>query len=246
MFELGSSLRETRIRRGLELAQVATETRIRTRYLEALEEERFDRLPGSVYARGFVRSYAAYLGLDAQLFLEEYDARFKTRDEPLPAPAQLELRPRSPRPYVLAAIALLLALLSAVLAWQLSSSSSPRPGRPQVTPVAAAPAPPPATPPQPAPPAGRTGTAAAAALVLRATRGPCWLSVRDSGEQGRQLFEGMLAPGESRRFGERRLWLRIGAPWNLLASRGGRSLSLPPGVANVLVTSSGIRTLALG
>jgi hypothetical protein len=84
------------------------------------------------------------------------------------------------------------------------------------------------------------------ALVLRATRGPCWLSVREWDEQGRRLFEGMLEPGESRRFGERRLWLRIGAPWNLVASRGGHLLSLPQGVASVLVTSGAIRTLALG
>jgi cytoskeleton protein RodZ len=98
MFELGSSLRETRVRRGLELAQVAAETRIRTRYLQALEEERFERLPGSVYAKGFLRTYADYLGLDSQLFLDEYDARFRTEQEVLPVPAQLELQPRSLRP----------------------------------------------------------------------------------------------------------------------------------------------------
>jgi transcriptional regulator with XRE-family HTH domain len=127
MFELGNSLRETRLRRGLELAQVAAETCIRTRYLEALEEERFERLPGSVYAMGFLRSYADYLGLDSQLFLDEYDARFRTEEEVLPVPAQLELRPRSLRRYGLAAIVLLLALGGAILAWQLSSTSSPRP-----------------------------------------------------------------------------------------------------------------------
>src|SRR6266536_253044 len=53
MFEFGSSLREARIRRGIELAQLAAETRIRTRYLQALEDERFELLPGSVYAKGF-------------------------------------------------------------------------------------------------------------------------------------------------------------------------------------------------
>src|SRR5438046_2740456 len=68
MFELGSSLREARVRRGVELAQVAAETRIRTRYLQALEDERFELLPGSVYGKGFVRAYADYLGLGRHLF----------------------------------------------------------------------------------------------------------------------------------------------------------------------------------
>jgi cytoskeleton protein RodZ len=55
---------------------VAAETRIRTRYLQALEDERFELLPGSVYGKGFLRAYADYLGLESQLFAEEYNARF--------------------------------------------------------------------------------------------------------------------------------------------------------------------------
>jgi hypothetical protein len=56
----------------------------------------------------------------------------------------------------------------------------------------------------------------------------------------------MLEAGESRRFGKRQLWIRIGAPWNLVARRGTRRLSLPQTVADVLVTPGGIRSLALG
>ena len=52
MFQLGSSLREARLRRGLDLADVERATRIRSRYLAALEEERFDVLPGEAYAKG--------------------------------------------------------------------------------------------------------------------------------------------------------------------------------------------------
>jgi cytoskeleton protein RodZ len=243
MFELGTSLREARVRRGLELAQVAAETRIRTRYLQALEEERFELLPGAVYAKGFLHAYADYLGLDGQAFLDEYNARFRT-DEPLAAPAQLEPRPRSLPPYGLVAAVLLLALGGALLALQLGHSSS-SPTRSHAAPGAAAKTPTSSNQRPAARPAGR-GTVAGAALVLRATRGPCWLSVRLWNEHGRQLFEGMLDPGESRRFGKRRLWLRIGAPWNLVASRGGQRLSLPQGVATVLVTPDAVRTLALG
>jgi transcriptional regulator with XRE-family HTH domain len=247
MFEFGSSLREARVRRGVELAQVAAETRIRRRYLQALEEERFELLPGSVYARGFLRAYADYLGLDSQLFVDEYNARFST-DETPPAPPQLKLRTRPLRRYGIAATVLLFALAGALLAWQLSSSS-PRPARSRAASAAAAGAPAPATPRTTRPAtrrASRPTKPAAAALVLRATRGPCWLSVRQRSEQGRHLFEGTLEPGESHRFGGGQLWIRIGAPWNLEASRAGRRLSLPQTVANVVVTTNGIRSPATG
>jgi hypothetical protein len=234
MFELGSSLHEARVRRGVELAQVAAETRIRTRYLQALEDERFELLPGSVYGKGFLRAYADYLGLESQLFVEEYNARFSAREAPA-APPQLELPPWRLRRYGLAAAVLLLALVGALLAWQLSGSS-PRPARRGPASAAAAGAPAPATP--------RPARPAVATLVLRATRGPCWLSVRQRSERGRHLFEGTLEPGESRRFADGPLWIRIGAPWNLEASLAGRRLSLPQTVANVVVTAMGIRRLA--
>jgi cytoskeleton protein RodZ len=244
MFELGSSLRETRIRRGAELAQVAAETRIRMRYLRALEEERFELLPGSVYAKGFLRAYADYLGLDSQVFLDEYNARFKA-DEAPPAPPQLDLRSRrSPWSYGLAAVVVLLAFGGALLAWQLSGSS-PRQARSNGASSRATSAPAPATPLPAARSAARVRTGARAILVLRATRGPCWLSVRQGSELGRPLFEGTLEQGQSQRFGERRLWMRIGAPWNLIAARDGSRLSLPQTVASILVTAAGVHTLAV-
>jgi cytoskeleton protein RodZ len=244
MFELGSSLRDARVRRGLELAQVAAETQIRTRYLQALEDERFELLPGSVYAKGFLRAYADYLGLKSQLFVDEYNARFSA-DEAPPAPPQLKLRPRRLRRYGIAATVLLLALAGTLAAWQ-RSGSSPQPARTGKASAAAAGASAPATPRTARPTTRRASRAtkpAAPALVLRATRGPCWLSVRRRSEHGRQLFEGTLEPGDSRRFADGPLWIRIGAPWNLEASRAGRPLPLPQTVANVVVTASGIRTL---
>jgi len=245
MFELGSSLREARVHRGIELAQVAAETQIRTRYLQALEDERFELLPGSVYAKGFLRAYADYLGLDSQLFVDEYNARFSAAQTPT-APPQLELRPSPLRSYGIAVTVLLFALAGALLAWQLSRSS-PRLARSRAALAAAAGAPAPATPRTGRPATGRASRPrkpAVATLVLRATRGPCWLSVRQRSEHGRRLFEGALEPGESRRLSDRRLWIRIGAPWNLEASLAGRRLSLPQTVANVVVTAGGIRTLA--
>jgi cytoskeleton protein RodZ len=247
MFKLGSSLRDARVRRGIELSQVAAETQIRTRYLQALEDERFELLPGSVYAKGFLRAYADYLGLESQLFVDEYNARFNA-DETPPAPPQLKLRPRPLRLYGIAATVLLLALAGALLTWQLNRSS-PRPVRSRAASAAAAGAPAPATPRTVQPTtrrASRPTKPAAAALVLRATHGPCWLSVRVRSEHGRYLFEGTLEPGDSRRFADGQLWIRIGAPWNLEASLAGRRLSLPQTVANVVVTANGIRSPATG
>ncbi len=91
MFEIGSSLRGARMRQGLELSEVERETRIRAKYLGALEDERFDVLPGDAYAKGFLRTYADYLGLDAQRFVDEYKTRFAPEEEPA-APAPIRIR----------------------------------------------------------------------------------------------------------------------------------------------------------
>ena len=75
MFEIGSSLREARERRGLSYGQVEAETAIRTRYIRALEDEDFHILPGPTYTKGFLRAYAEYLGLDGQPFVDEFNSR---------------------------------------------------------------------------------------------------------------------------------------------------------------------------
>src|SRR5512133_2605925 len=113
MFEIGSSLREARLRQRLELSDVERDTRIRAKYLGALEDERFEVLPGPAYTKGFLRSYADYLGLDAQRFVEENNARLAPEEEP-EAPPQLEIRRR--RRLVLAPRLLGVAVLAAGIA----------------------------------------------------------------------------------------------------------------------------------
>jgi cytoskeletal protein RodZ len=85
VLEIGSSLREVRIHRGVELAQVEAETHIRTRYLKALEDDRFDLLPGDAYVRAFLRTNADYLELDTDLFVDEYNALRSSRRTPASA-----------------------------------------------------------------------------------------------------------------------------------------------------------------
>ena len=81
VFEIGNSLREARLRRGVELVQAESATKVRAKYLRALEEEEFDSLPSGTYVRGFLRAYASYLGLDGRLFVDEYASRFGTRHD---------------------------------------------------------------------------------------------------------------------------------------------------------------------
>jgi cytoskeletal protein RodZ len=235
MFEIGSSLREARERRGLELPAVERATHIRSRYLAALEEERFDVLPAPAYAKGFLRTYADFLGLDAQRFVDEYSARFPPEEEP---PAVTLARVRRRRSLldsrlVVVAFAVLLGLIG----WRLSSLESRH--------TAASPPPPPTVshtrvsqPTAPLAPPTRPKTAA---LVLVA-RGRCWISVRLDSEAGRRLYEGTLETGRSVRFVARRLWLRIGAPWNLEATLNGKPVELPGSVGNIVVTAAGVRT----
>src|ERR1043166_3411668 len=69
---IGSVFREARNRRKIDLSEVEAATRIRVRYLRAIENEEWDVLPGGVYTRGFIRTYAAYLGLDGERLAEDY------------------------------------------------------------------------------------------------------------------------------------------------------------------------------
>jgi flagellar biosynthesis protein FlhG len=73
----GARLRRCRLRRGLELEEIAGITKINPSYLSFIEEERFTDLPAAVYVRGFVSSYASCVGLDPRLVSVSYMARFE-------------------------------------------------------------------------------------------------------------------------------------------------------------------------
>jgi cytoskeleton protein RodZ len=96
MFEIGPALREARERRGLAFGDVEADTAIRTRYIRALEDEQFHVLPGATYTKGFLRAYAEYLGLDGQLFIDEFNSRH--HDARTPQEQPIASQPRS-RPH---------------------------------------------------------------------------------------------------------------------------------------------------
>src|SRR6266404_453300 len=91
MFEIGNSLKEARSRRRIEIAQAEQATKIRGKYLRALEDEQFDVLPSDTYIKGFLRTYADYLGLDGQVYVDEYNSRFVIGED------EMRSRRRSPR-----------------------------------------------------------------------------------------------------------------------------------------------------
>ena len=77
MPEIGETLREARMRRRIDMTEVETATKIRGKYLRALENEEWDLLPGPTFVKSFLRTYAEYLGLDSRLLVEEYRQRFE-------------------------------------------------------------------------------------------------------------------------------------------------------------------------
>ncbi len=77
MAEIGSLLRETRMRERIDITTVESATKIRAKYLRALENEEWDQLPGPTFVRTFLRTYAEYLGLDPKMLVEDYKQRFE-------------------------------------------------------------------------------------------------------------------------------------------------------------------------
>jgi cytoskeleton protein RodZ len=188
VFEIGNSLREARLRQGFELPRVEADTKIRAKYLRSLEEERFEVLPGETYVKGFLRTYAEYLGLDGQLYVDEYNSRFAREEEfPVQSPVARRSRPRRMESnFVVVALAGIVAVtILVVVAWKFGSSgetADPVTGR------------------------GLAGTSTSsdttgetssgpkearrpklARFVLTAARGDCWVRVRARSAAGELL-----------------------------------------------------------
>jgi cytoskeletal protein RodZ len=84
--EVGQTLREARTARGIELREIEEETKIRAKYLAAIEDDRWEVLPGEPYNTGFLRTYADFLELDADALVAAHRSRHPAIDEPTPIP----------------------------------------------------------------------------------------------------------------------------------------------------------------
>jgi cytoskeleton protein RodZ len=234
MFEIGNSLREARLRRHIEFADAEHGTKIRGKYLRALEDERFELLPSHTYIKGFLRSYAEYLGLDGQLYVDEYNSRFVVGEEdgPVRAPRRVPASrarrsDRRESNFVLlglVAIGVFTALV--IAAWKFGNAPgedinglNTKPKAQKVQQVSGS-----------------------ARLELRATRGDSYMMVRSSGALGNVLYQGTLEKGQRQRFDGKVLWLQLETPRNVLVKLNGNRVKLAPAVKaqGVFVTAKKI------
>ncbi len=127
---VGPTLREARNRRKIGLSEVEAATKIRLRYLRAMENEEWDLLPGGSYTRSFIRTYASFLGLDGERLADEY----RRGSEPAPGdPAPASPRPPRRRPRLSSRVwtaIVTLGMLAILVAIGLSSGGGTATNRP--------------------------------------------------------------------------------------------------------------------
>src|SRR5437899_6914517 len=117
------------MRQRLDITDVEAQTKIRAKYLRALENEDFGMLPGPTFVKSFLRTYAEFLGLDPHLLVEEYRVRYDPRDEseltPFARPPSGRQRRRPPRcPAWLPLVAAVVVILALLLVLGLTGGSS--------------------------------------------------------------------------------------------------------------------------
>jgi hypothetical protein len=228
VFEIGNSLREARLRKELDFPELELGTKIRAKYLRALEDETFDQLPAPTYVKGFLRTYADYLGLDGQLYVDEYNVRYGTGDEALERRVRGSSSPRRPRQrhrrlesrvvwLALVGIAVVTALV--IAAWRFGGSG------PQALPLSR----PAATPP-----------VSSGGLLVRAVKGDSLLIVRAGSASGKQVWNGTLARGDLQRFGAAHgLWIYLGSPENVAMRLNGRAVLVGGSKPRSLIVTAG-------
>jgi Helix-turn-helix domain/RodZ C-terminal domain len=267
MFEIGNTLREARLRRGLDILDCEAETKIRAKYLRAMEEEQFDLMPSPTYVRGFLKSYAEFLDLDGQLVLDEYESRFGDYDAPheypvrtarepresrfdgrpprRPGPSQRRHRRRRRTELQLLWLAIGGVIAVALLIWLgVGEGDSPTPS-PADTP-AAAPGPSAAASAAPVEPdtASEEGPVRVKKMPIVLTGSGTigsWVQVRGGDETGRVVYEAILEPGAARTFKVLEgIWVRAANPSELVVTVNGRPVELgATSTANFEITREG-------
>jgi hypothetical protein len=239
VFEIGNSLREARLRQGLEFPEIEQATKIRGKYLRALEEEQFEVLPAQTYVKGFLRSYADYLGLDGQLYVDEFNSRyvrgeFEDEEEPAYRP-RIAGAGRGGGAFQGKAVLLTVALIAGLTvfffaAWKLGGN-----GTQELRPLN----PTDAAKPKPPKPKAR--------LVASGVAGGSFIVVRRGSRTSKPIYSGTLENGKKHRFEGRRLWIYVYAPANLRLRVNGRARAVPgagTGARRWLVVTPGRVSLA--
>jgi cytoskeletal protein RodZ len=213
VFEIGNSLREARLRQQLQFSVLEERTKVRPKYLRALEDEQFDLLPAPTYVKGFLKAYADALGLDGQLYVDEFNSRFVVGEEDAPFQARRNASSRAARRVERVAVVLALVAIGIVTAFFVAFTfKTPDTNKAWKPPVSTGAVVPPRT---------HAHLRAAPALVLTARRGDSTLEVHAGSATGRILFNGTLLEGKSQRFVGTRIWVAATAPQNLDATING-------------------------
>jgi hypothetical protein len=210
MFEIGNSLREARVRQGLDYPQVELATKIRAKYIRALEDEQFELIPSGTYIKGFMRSYAEFLGLDGQLYVDEYNSRhvvdgFDDMPQRRPRIRQDRGLERKVVLLALAGIAALTALV--IVAWRYGGGDNTAATPPVVT----------EQKPQPAP----------VGLQFVGRGKGTYLEVRRRSGSGPVLYQGTLRQGRAEFLLGKNFWLYVRRPAGVRFKLGGKPVSLP-------------------
>lgn len=229
---IGDTLRSTRVEQGRTVEEASRATRIRADYLRALEEEHFDILGGDVYAKGFLQTYARWLGLDPQPLLALYRNNYQRGEYDAHALIQhpVARQPReSARTWLTWVGVTVVVLLVALAVAGALGGRSPEPAT-EPPPGTAAPA---TTPPVGVAGPGGTGqdpspspspTAVNLVLVFEERS---WVRVRIGGNT---VLEGIIEAGETREFNAPvRMQVRVGNAGGLRLVLNGRDLGSPAG-----------------
>jgi cytoskeleton protein RodZ len=232
VFDIGSSLREARVRQELDFAVLEERTKIRPKYLRALEDEQFDILPAPTYVKGFLRSYAEALGLDGQPFVDEYNSRFAVGDdEIIVRTRRMPVQQRRNRPVRETRIAVVALVAIAILTALVMAARYGGPEEEKVPGLDGA---------------GQTKAAVSpnariVNLVVRAIAGDSWMEVRPARVTRDPLYSGTLEQGQKKTFTGRGLRLALRKPENVLVRVNGNRVELPAGTSFV-VTARRIAT----
>ena len=202
MDDFGGKLRQARERRGISLRQVASSTKIAPAALEALERNDISKLPGGIFSRAFVRSYALEVGLDPDRTVQEFLDRFD-QEAPPTAESVAASMPEAERAFeerkrtaarALTITAVAIPVLIAALYFALRGRTAAQAGS-APAPVSTTADPPPAAGAAPTAPADRLLPMSGAALLVLEIRprGICWVSAT---VDGRPVFTRIMRPGE--------------------------------------------------
>lgn len=258
MFEIGTTLRDARVRRDISLQQAEDETKIRVKYIQALENEDFDVLPGGTYVKGFLRTYAEYLGLDYQLLLDEFNEKYGSGDhrEHLIGSLRDNGKDKMPRAsgrqtsrsYLLvAALAVAIIAVLAYLGWGNSASNEPT----LVTTTESEARTDTSTPAE----TTRTQTQTQAqttaegleTITFNVSDSASWLELRRESNTGTVVWSGTLQPGDSKTIskadmGAATLWLRVGSAAGLEVLVNGEPQELADKAPlSYVITAAGMR-----